>query len=92
MELSPGGLVLIRVQVSNPDLKKITDKWEQSPYKVISKFDKLVFRVQEVGNESTVCTLHRNMLFSLMTEDQFAQEEVTIVIANLLMNHYFDPN
>ena len=69
MELLPGDLVLVRAQVPNPDFRKITDKWKQSPYKVISKFDKLVFRVQEVGNESNVCTLHRNMLFSLMTED-----------------------
>ena len=67
------------------------------PYKVINKFDKLVLRVQEVGNESNICTLHRNMLFPLMTEDQHAQEEVTLVRANLLTYqyfnlHYFDPN
>ena len=53
----------------DPDFRRIADKWEQSPYKVISKFDKLVFRVQEVGNASNIPTLHRNMLFPLMIED-----------------------
>ena len=69
MELSPGDLVLERVQVPDPDFRKIADKWKQSAYKVIRKFDKLVFRVQEVGNEFNICSLHRNMLFPLMTED-----------------------
>ena len=50
MELSPGNLVLVRVQVPNPNFSKTADKWQQSTYKVISKFDKLVvFKVQEVG-------------------------------------------
>ena len=84
--------MLVRVQVPNPDFRKITDKWEQSPYNVISRFDKLVLRVQEVGNESNVCTLHRSMLFPLMTEDKLAQEEVTLVAANLLMDNYFNPD
>ena len=70
MELSSGDLVLVRVQVPNPDFRKIADKWEQSPYKFISKFDKFVFRIQEVGHESNIHTLHGNMLFPLMTEDQ----------------------
>ena len=69
MELSCGDLVLVRVQVPDPDCRKITDKWKQSPYKVISKFDKSVLRVQEVGNESNIHNLHGNMLFPLMTED-----------------------
>ena len=53
MELLPGDLILVRVQVTDPDFRRIADKWEQSPYKVISKFDKLV---QEVGNQSNICT------------------------------------
>ena len=69
MELLHGDLVLVRVQVPNPDFRKITDEREQSPYKVNCKFDKLVFRVQEVGSESNIHTLHMNMLFSLITKD-----------------------
>ena len=91
MEFLPGDLLLARVLVPDPGFRTNIDKWKQSPYKVISKFDKLVFKVQEVGNKSNIHTLHRNILFSLMTVDQHAQEEATLVKANLLMYQYFDP-
>ena len=83
MELSPGDFVLVKVQAPNPDFRKIADKWEQSPYKVISKFVKLLFRLQEVGIESNIHTWHRKMLFLLLTEDWCAQEEVLFPLFSL---------
>ena len=53
MELQPGDIVLVRILARSMENYKVMDKWEQNPYKVIHKFDnQLVFKVQEIGNES----------------------------------------
>ena len=63
MELAPGHLVLVRVNVPDHEYHKIAGKWEQGPYQAISQLEnQLVFRVQEIGNEENVRTLHHNVV------------------------------
>ena len=46
MELAPGDLVLVKIQVPDPNHHKTADKWEQSPYKVVSQLEnQLLFKV-----------------------------------------------
>ena len=92
MDLAPGDLLLVRVNVPDPDHHKITDKWEQSPYRVIEKLNnQLVFRVKEIGDHNNVKTLHHNMPFPIWTEDRQLHVGTALAKADLLMDHYFDP-
>ena len=93
MDLAPGDLVLVKVNVPDPDYHKIADKWEQSPYRVIEKLNnQLVFRIQEIGDNNNVKTLHHNMLFPILTEDRQLHEGTALAKPDLLMNNYFDPD
>ena len=83
----------MRVQVPDPNHHKTADKWEQSSYKLVSHLEnQLLFKVQEIGNEENVKTLHHNMLFPIMTKDRLQQEQSALARANLFMNHYFGPD
>ena len=51
MKTEPGDLVLVRVKAFGPD-HKIADRWEQTPYKVLSQLhNSPVFKVQPVEGE-----------------------------------------
>ena len=51
MKIEPGHLVLVRVKAFGPD-NKIVDRWEQTPYKVLSQLhNSPVFKVQPVDGE-----------------------------------------
>ena len=93
MELAPGDLVLVITQVPDPNHQTIADKWEQSPYKVVSQLEnQFVFKFEEIGNEKNVKTLHYNMLFPITTEDRLLQEGSALAKAYIFMDHYFDPD
>ena len=52
MKIEPGDLVLVRVKAFGPD-HKIEDRWEQTPYKVLSQLhNSPVFKVQPVDGEN----------------------------------------
>ena len=92
MDLAPGDLVLVRVNVPDPDHHRIADKWEQSLYRVIEKLNnQLVFRVQEISDDDNVKTLHHNMLFPILTEDRQLHEGTALAEADLFRDCYFDP-
>ena len=51
MKIEHGDLVLVRVKAFGPE-HKIADRWEQTPYKVLSQLHhSLVFKVQSVDGE-----------------------------------------
>ena len=69
MKIEPGVLVLVRVKALGPD-HKIADRWEQTPYKVLSQLhNSPAFKVQAVDgeDENSIRVLHWNMLFPFQT-------------------------
>ena len=100
MKIEPGNLVLVRVKAFGSD-HKIADRWEQTPYKVLSQLhNSPVFKVQPVDgeDEKSVQVLHQNMLFpfqTIRTETEPEREikaasAVLLAKANQLMEEYFN--
>ena len=54
--------------------------------------NQLLFRVQEIGDDNNVETLLHNILFHILTEDRQLHERTALSKANLLMDHYFNPD
>ena len=100
MKIEPGDLVLVRVKAFGPD-HKIADRWEQTPYKVLSQLhNSSVFKVQPVDgkDENSVRVLHQNMLFPFQTiraetnpeKEIEAASAVLLAKVNQLMEEYFN--
>ena len=93
MKIVPGDLVLVRVKAFGPD-HKIADRWEQTPYRVLSQHNNSpVYKVQPVNKntENNIRMLHRNMLFPLQSirENETQGQNDALVQANLAMMNYF---
>ena len=99
MKIEPGDLVLVRVKAFGPE-HKIADRWEQTPYKVLSQLhNSPVFKVQPVDgeDENSIRVLHRNMLFPFQTirtetdseKEIRASSAVLLAKANQLMEEHF---
>ena len=93
MKIVPGDLVLVRVKAFGPN-HKIADRWEQTPYRVLSQHNNTpVYKVQPVNKnvENNICMLHRNMLFPLqpIRENKTQSQNDALVQANLAMMNYF---
>ena len=93
-------MVLVRVKAFGPD-HKIADRWEQTPYKVLSQLHNgLVFKVQPVDGEdvNSIRVLHRDMLFPFQTiraetdleKEIKASSSMLLAKANQLMEEYFN--
>ena len=55
MKIESGHLVLVKVKPFGPG-HKIADRWEQTPYKVLSQLDNSpVFKVQPVDGKDENC-------------------------------------
>ena len=100
IKIEPGDLVLVRVKAFGPD-HKIADRWEQTPYKVLSQLHNgPVFKVQPIDreDEDSIQVLHRNMLFpfqTIRTESDSENEigaflAILLAKANQLMEEYFN--
>ena len=100
MVLAPDDMVLVRMKALGQD-HKITDRWEQNPYVVISQMGiHPVFKVQprNVKGQDRIKILHQNMLYPIQTaqndEQNFMKKSPeksvkALVKANLLMNLHF---
>ena len=100
MKLVPGDMVLVRIKAFRAD-RKIADKWGQKLYIVLKQIlNQLVFKVKPIDDddESSMRTLHHNMLFSIQSAwEESEQEDVptlqsnlALQKANLLMDAYFN--
>ena len=93
MKIISGDLILVRVKAFNPD-HKITDHWEQIPYKVLSHHkDSPVYKVQLIndGSNESIHTLHRTVLFPFQSlhENKTREHNVALINANLAIMAYF---
>ena len=94
MKVKPGDLVLVHVKAFGPD-HKIADRWEQTPYKVLSHHqDAPVYKVQLINNESidTIRTLHQNMLFPFQSsrdDEHTESQNLALINADITMMSYF---
>ena len=62
MKLEINDIVLVCIKAFGND-HKVTDKWEQSPYRVVEQLpNRPVFTVQNMEDHTKKRTLHRNML------------------------------
>ena len=97
MKIEPGDLVMVRIKAFGRD-HKVADKWEITPYRVLSQNGKKpVFMVQSVKESGTrnIRTLHRNMLFPLSSKQYESIQEnnfrrQALVKGNILMTEYFN--
>ena len=94
--LEEGDIVLVRRKVFSSDYK-ITDKWEEEPYLVISQMGETpVYRVRLQSKPGAECrVLHRNMLhparsINLEELEGANPPETVLSKANALMDLYFD--
>ena len=71
IKLEPGEHVLVR-QKAFKGKHKISDRWGNSPYWVIKCIGEplLGFKVQLVGENAKIRTLHWNLLFPLALENE----------------------
>ena len=77
MKIEPGDFVMVRIKAFGRD-HKVADKWERTPYRVLSQNGKKpVFMVQSVKETGTrnIKTLHRNMLFPLSSKQYESIQE-----------------
>ena len=70
LKLLPGDLVLVRI-MAYKSKHKIQNRWEEDEYEVLSQPNPSipVFKVKNITN-NTVKTLHRNLLFPLVSKSQ----------------------
>ena len=70
LKLLPGDLVLVRI-MAHKSKHKIQNRWEEDEYEVLSQPNPSipVFKVKNITN-NTVKTLHRNLLFPLVSKSQ----------------------
>ena len=97
MKIEPGDFVMVRIKAFGRD-HKVVDKWEMTPYRVLSQNGKKpVFMVQNVRESGTknIRTLHRNMLFPLSSKQyENIREQSSWIQAlaksNILMAQHFN--
>ena len=94
--LAEGDIVLVRRKVFSSDYK-ITNKWEEEPYLVVSQMGETpVYKVRLHSKPGAECrVLHRNMLhparsINLDELDGVNPPDTALSKANTLMDSYFD--
>ena len=69
MAIAPGDVILVRIRALGQD-HKITDKWEQNSYVVISQMgNQPVFKAQprNIKDHKGIKILHWNMIYPIQT-------------------------
>ena len=90
-KLQKGDIVLVKINKFDSDYK-IADKWEDTPYVVLSKWKEIpIYEVQPIGGISTdIKVLHRKMLHPARSVRLQENDDSSVLArANILMNEYF---